>query len=255
MRQFVWIPAALVLLAPCRLPAEEPSPSPVPAEAASPDRKIPYDPTDRYEARELEGFRVLVHRDLLEREAELGKKVLKLLESQLFAVTRAVPAEALGKLRRIAIWAELREPHHPCMAYHPDAGWLREHDMNPEKAGCVEIANARNFLIWCHDQPWMVLHELAHGYHHQFLPGGYDNADLIEAHRRAVESGRYDAVLKIQGRTEPAYAKTNPMEYFAEASEAYFGTNDFYPFVRAELKQHDPDMYRLVERLWGVGGG
>ena len=30
------------------------------------------------------------------------------------------------------------------------------------------------------------------------------------------------------------------MEYFAEASEAYFGTNDFFPFVRIELRRHDP---------------
>jgi hypothetical protein len=40
------------------------------------------------------------------------------------------------------------------------------------------------------------------------------------------------------------------MEYFAESSEAYFGTNDFYPFVRAELKAHDPEMFKLVGELW-----
>jgi hypothetical protein len=39
-------------------------------------------------------------------------------------------------------------------------------------------------------------------------------------------------------------------EYFAEATESYFGTNDFYPFVRAELKQHDPAVYQLIERVW-----
>ena len=46
---------------------------------------------------------------------------------------------------------------------------------------------------------------------------------------------------------------TNPPEYFAESCEAYFGTNDFYPFVRAELQRHDPVMYELIERAWGVG--
>ncbi len=40
------------------------------------------------------------------------------------------------------------------------------------------------------------------------------------------------------------------MEHFAEASEAFFGTNDFYPFVRAELRRHDPGMYALLEKLW-----
>ena len=41
------------------------------------------------------------------------------------------------------------------------------------------------------------------------------------------------------------------MEYFAECSEAYFGTNDFYPFVRSELRRHDPDAAALLGRLWG----
>jgi hypothetical protein len=40
------------------------------------------------------------------------------------------------------------------------------------------------------------------------------------------------------------------MEYFAEATEAFFGTNDFYPFVRAELLQHDPELFKLLETLW-----
>jgi len=41
------------------------------------------------------------------------------------------------------------------------------------------------------------------------------------------------------------------MEYFAESTEAFFGANDFYPFVRAELQRHDPAMDRLLLRFWG----
>jgi len=39
-------------------------------------------------------------------------------------------------------------------------------------------------------------------------------------------------------------------EYFAECTEAYFGVNDFYPFNKAELKEHDPDMYDLLTDIW-----
>ena len=42
------------------------------------------------------------------------------------------------------------------------------------------------------------------------------------------------------------------MEYFAEASEAYFGENDFYPFVKAELKRHDPNLEAVVAELWAL---
>ena len=47
---------------------------------------------------------------------------------------------------------------------------------------------------------------------------------------------------------------TSPQEYFAESTEAFFGTNDFYPFVRPELKEFDPQMYEVVKKAWGVTG-
>jgi hypothetical protein len=210
-----------------------------------------YDPTAHYTVEHLEGWDVLVNQRLAEKpHRPLRERTLQLLRDQLYQITRVVPAEALASLRRIAIWVELNEPHHPCMVYHPDAGWLREHDMNPQKARCVEIANAAAFLRWTLDQPWMVLHELAHGYHDQVL--GFDHAAVRECYARAVESKSYESVLHYDGRKVKAYALTDEKEYFAELTEAYFGTNDFFPFVRAELKEHDPKMYEVLEKVWGV---
>lgn len=208
------------------------------------------EPTDHYAKQTIKGWPVLVNRPFSEREPELCRKTLDVLETQLSQITHAVPAPAVAKLRQITIWVEEAEPHHPCMAYHPDAGWLRDHDMNPDKARCVELANSRKFLEWSHAQPWMVFHELAHGYHHQFLPEGFENAELRAAFERITESKRYESVLRVGGRRDRHYALTNPMEMFAEASEAYFGTNDFYPFVRTELAEHDPPLCELIGRLW-----
>jgi hypothetical protein len=174
-----------------------------------------------------------------------------LLRQQLAHIERRLPASAIEQLRKVTIWVELDEPHHPCMVYHPDAGWLRDHGMNPDKARCVEIAGARNFLSWTIDQPWMVLHELAHAWHDQFLDAGFENAEVKSAWQAAIDAGKFENVLHIKGRRERAYAANNPMEYFAEASEAYFGTNDFYPFVRAELQEHDPRMHAALGELWG----
>ena len=209
-----------------------------------------FDPTDRYEVRQVEGWSVVVNKGLLADRTGLADRTLTLLKDQLYQINRIVPAEAVEAIKKVRIWVEEDEPHHPCMAYHPDAGWLREHGMNPEKARCVELANARNFLDWTEDQPWMVLHELAHAYHDQALEGGFDNAEVRAAFDRAMKAKLYDSVLQIRGKDEKAYATTNPMEYFAEASEAFLGTNDFYPFVRAELRRHDPEMYALLQKLW-----
>ncbi|HLN28522.1 MAG TPA: hypothetical protein VK395_12340 [Gemmataceae bacterium] len=211
----------------------------------------PYDTIDQYAEQHIEGWKVLVNKRLFAGEyAKLREQTLKLLGDHLYRITRVVPAEAVAKLRKIPVWIELAHPLHPCMCYHVSPAWLREHHMNPQKAGAVEIANAKNFLSWTLVQPWMVLHELAHGYHDQVL--GYDNAEIRACFERAVSSKSYESVLHYNGKKVRAYALTNDREYFAEATEAYFGTNDFYPFVRAELAQHDPAVHDLLEKLWGV---
>mgnify|MGYP002885649382 FL=1 len=47
------------------------------------------------------------------------------------------------------------------------------------------------------------------------------------------------------------YGATNHKEYFAEGTEAYFYRNDFYPFVQAELKEHDATLYAALKEVWG----
>jgi hypothetical protein len=214
-------------------------------------RKPGYDPDGQYVEQGLRGWTLRVNKRLLAREHErLRKETLELLDDHLYRITRAIPAAALAKIRKVPIWVELAHPRHPCMCYHVSRKWLSQHHMNPNKAGCVEIANARNFLDWTHSQPWMVLHELAHAYHHQVL--GFEHAAIRAAYDQAMKTKLYESVLHIDGRKRRHYACTNPGEYFAEMTEAYFGTNDFYPFVRAELKHHDPRMHDLIERIWGV---
>ena len=58
---------------------------------------------------------------------------------------------------------------------------------------------------------------------------------------------RLDDVL---GRRVKHYALTDHKEFFAEMTEAYFGSNDFSPFNRAELKDAEPDVYELMKYVW-----
>ncbi|WP_435009789.1 hypothetical protein P12x_001028 [Tundrisphaera lichenicola] len=214
------------------------------------DESFAFEPTSRYEPRTIEGWPVLIHGGFLKNDPDLSARTIELLRSQLLQVIRRLPEAAVDRLRTVRIWVEEKEPHHPCMAYHPDPSWLQDHGMNPEKARCVELANARNFLRWTEQQPWMVLHELAHGYHHLVLPQGFDNPEVKAEFDRAKRDGIYDSVARVGGRQERAYAATNPMEYFAESTEAYFGKNDFFPFDRSDLDRHDPAMAKLLARIW-----
>lgn len=99
----------------------------------------------------------------------------------------------------------------------------------------------------------VVLHELAHAYHHLYL--GPDHPSILQCYKKAKQVGSYNSVLRISGNREQAYAIENPKEYFAELTEAFFGVNDYFPFVRAELKEHDPEMFRLLEKLWSKDVG
>jgi len=208
-----------------------------------------YEPTSNYTVRKMEGFEVCVNNRLLHEKKPLGKQALDLLRVKLYDINRVVPKGALAQLRKIPIWVEVEDPQYPGACYHPSKEWLTEHGFNPDKAGSVEIGNAANFLTWTRDQPFMVLHEFAHAYHHRVL--GYDNPDIKEAYQRAVASGAYQSVLRCNGKLDRAYALNNDQEYFAELTESFFGTNDFYPFVRAEVMQYDPFMYETLKKLWG----
>ena len=136
------------------------------------------------------------------------------------------------------------------MCYHPSRQWLADNGYNPDKAGAVEIGDVRHFLAWSREQPMMVLHEFCHAYHDQAL--GYDYQPIRDAYQNAVDKKLYDRVLRANGHYERAYAINNDQEYFAESCEAYFGTNDFYPFVRAELIEHDPLMAQTIRKAWGL---
>lgn len=227
----VLLGAALIAAAPSTAPTTE-----------------PYAPTSSYPRKAIRGWTVMVSGELLREEPDVAGRCLELLDAKLLDITRVVPPKAVERLRKVPIWLERDDPQVPGGCYHPSRQWLKEHGFNPDKTKCVEFGNVRHLLTWSLDQPMMVLHELAHAYHDQVL--GYDNADVRDAYEHAKASGTYEHVLRSNGHTERAYAMNNDQEYFAELSESYFGTNDFYPFVRAEVKQHDPRMYEVLTRVW-----
>lgn len=217
-------------------------------DAAERDAKRPFTPTADHTVKQVAGWKVYVNNRLLKQEPDLSKRALRLLEIKLEDILSVVPAGPVGELRKVPIWLGLDDGSAPCAEYHPNRNWLAEHGYNPDKAKCLEIGNARNFIAWSVQQPAMILHELAHAYHDQVL--GFDDPSIREAYAVAKKSGSYEHVLRAGGKTERHYALTDHKEYFAEATEAYFRTNDFYPFVRAELHLHDPKIEAILTDVW-----
>ena len=202
--------------------------------------------------REIEGWSVRVDERLLSGEgAAIGERALKLLTARLVAITIVVPEPALSKLRAVTVELDLDYGGLKAMQYHPDAGWLKENGYSEELAKCAHIPRADEFLspYENHRMPWVVLHELAHAYHDQVL--GFGNERIMAAWKKFCESGRYKSVLTSPGPMREHYGLTNAKEFFAEMTEAYFGSNDFYPFVAGELKQAEPEIHALMAEMWG----
>jgi alpha-galactosidase len=202
--------------------------------------------------RDIEGWTVHVDDRLLAGAGKsLGDHALRLLGNRLYDIKIVVPADKVARLQKVPIWIDLSHGKLRSAQYHPNAAWLRRNGYSDSLARCVHIPVAADFASANHQrvQPWSVLHELAHAYHDQVL--GFDHAEILAAWERFRDSGKYNSVLHINGRMVAHYALKNPMEFFAEMTEAYFGQNDFFPFNRAELKRAEPAIYDLLTAIWG----
>jgi arylsulfatase A-like enzyme len=205
---------------------------------------------DGYRSLNVEGWAIRVSDKLLQQEPEATAKALELLAAQCRKVIRVLPAATLAKVRPVPIWLSLPAPgRKPTGEYHDDPVWLRRNGLDPAKAKGIEFSNIPIFEAEIKRMPMLLLHELSHAFHNQVL--GYEQEQVLNLYRKAKRSGTYDKVARKNYEPQEAYAMSNQMEYFAETTEAYFGENDFYPFNRADLKEHDPGMSQLLGKLWG----
>jgi hypothetical protein len=207
----------------------------------------------KHQARQIEGWSVRVDQRLLEGEQQAkGEKALRLLQSKLVAITTLVPEKPLAELQKVTIQIDLDYGKMRAMQYHPSADWLKANGYSEQLERCVHIPNIEGLLSRSSNRrmPLVVLHELAHAYHDQVL--GFEDKRVMDAWKKFSASGKYQSTLTYGGTMGKHYGLTDQKEFFAEMTEAYFGSNDFYPFVGGELKQAEPEIYQLMEEIWGA---
>jgi len=207
-------------------------------------------PTSRTEVK-LEGWTVRVDDRLFTpANEELRKKALRFLEAKLFEITVVVPAEHLEKLGAVKIVLDLTHGKLGPMQYHPSASWLKDNGYSPDLAKCVHLPRAVDVVTSrnIREQPWVFLHELAHAYHDQVLD--FENPKVKVVWENFKKTGRGEKALLHNGNRVKHYGLTNQMEFFAEMTEAWFGSNDFFPFNRGELKESEPEIYELMKEIW-----
>jgi dipeptidyl-peptidase-4 len=200
----------------------------------------------------IEGWTVHVDPQLIEGEhSKSGARALKMLANHLQRIAILVPQEQLTKLRTIEFWIEHAHPQLNGKHYHPNLKWLTDRGYDPRLAKKVHITHANELFSRRQmlKHPAVVLHELAHGYHDQYL--SFNNLRIIKVYDKAMAAGIYEKVLLYNGKQVRHYGARDYKEYFAEGTESFFYRNDFYPFVGAELERHDPALYSLLSEIWG----
>jgi hypothetical protein len=209
---------------------------------------------DRFAIRNVEGWTVYINRDVLKEHAELSARTLEHLRWELYQTKLAAPPAAVSNMQENnAIWIEYKEGVD--LSYHPSRNWLigRGYKIPRDPKSFMSLS-AKTHVGDSYRHPFVIFHELAHGYDFHFIGKGrsYGNKECQANYERMMKGGTYEKVKIWNGRIGSHYGRSNRMEYWAESTEAYFAVNDIYPFVRAELREHDPKMARFVERYWGV---
>lgn len=209
---------------------------------------------DRFEIRNVEGWTVYTNRALFQEHPEETARTLEHLRWELYQIKLAASAQAVAHIQTTTpVWIEYKEK--VSLSYHPDRQWLldRGYEIPQDPQSMVSLSVGTHYDD-SYRHPFAVFHEMAHAYDFDVTGQGqrYGNDEIQAAYDRMMEAGQYAHILIWDGRYGSHYACSNRMEYWAESTEAYFGVNDFYPFVRAELRAFDPDQVRLIERYWGV---
>ena len=224
-------------------------------------------PVPGYELRTMEGFKVLINKKVLaETESSKDKyeiQPLEVLENEFKALNQVLLPKLLKVLQGVTIWVEWDDtPPGVKMSEEEKArggrviavyrygspysgmkGVQEGKLSHPGKMNAVEVMTLKR-LTEMH-QPGsdkdqiILLHELCHTVHNVFL--GNEYPDIKRCYQLAMDRQLYQQV----------YAKTNDHEYFAEISCAYLDRCNNAPYTADELKEYDPEGYKLCEKIWG----
>lgn len=83
----------------------------------------------------------------------------------------------------------------------------------------------------------LMLHEMAHAWHFQFIPDGWENQKIIEY---------YESVKSCLWTDEELYWQTNVKEFFAEMSTSYFFMHWNPPETRYKMPYHVRDLMKVA---------
>ena len=211
---------------------------------------IGYTPTKQYDKRDINGWTVYVHPQLVH-EPGLCNTMVTLLAYKLHMIDHFISEPGQEQLHQIPIWLESGGAG-PYIQYCGNRPQMCCTGLNPDKYRSVEIRDPQRMYQWALLQWSDLLGHLALGYYDRYAADeeGELHATIDVAYKQATQSDKGKSVLRFDGRRVPHPGLKDAKRYFAELMESYFLANDHYPFIRGELKEHDPAGYDVIGGLW-----
>ena len=165
-----------------------------------------------------------------------------------------LPSVVLDSLRQMTFFIDWSASFGGTARFHASRNWLVNNGYILDKLYSIEVSNVGNFLHHTKlNMPNLLLHEIAHLYHLTTLTTNYE--PIYEAYLNARDKNLYSSVSfhagngnYVEGVFSPAVS--DQLNYFAELTEAYFGLNEYYPFNREQLREHDPQGFAVLEAVW-----
>ena len=176
--------------------------------------------------------------------------MVKILSYKLHVMDHFISEEGQKELHEIPVWLEYGRKG-PYLQYCRDIGKLKDEGMNPDKLGAIEVGDPQRMMDWSMLQQSDVLHQVALAYYDRHAKKNIElGKKITAAYEQAKKDGKYNSVLRFDGKHLPLPAMASEEEYFAELMESYFLVNDHYPFIRCELKDQDGAGYKVIADLW-----
>jgi hypothetical protein len=217
-------------------------------------------PKRQYKIDERKKRTFLVEQTLVDQDKPTSEKAIERLNANVDKALETLPAHCRGDLGKLKYFI-MHGPNAPGGGKDNGLEYvgkeLPNHNrlLEPRWGDAVVVYHAHNYVVL--SDLWAlkaVVHELGHAYHmHHWRQ---NESGIMGVYENAMKKGLYRNVRDVDGAAiEAAYATTNQLEYFAELSCMYFARCNYRPFDRDELREYDPEGYRLMERYWKVKDG
>ena len=205
------------------------------------------DNSKEYHKIHLEGWGVYIEQSLVEQNDKRVFLALRILRQKLQEISDSMPEQHLASLKKVSLW--LSRNNGVEVEYYFYESRVHRGGIDPRMIGGIEFKNISIFLEMIQQMPGLVIHELAHAYHRL----NYKRIDkaVMRAFKNAQSERLYRKTsVKRNHKGQAVYASKNAYEYFADLTAMYYGTIDYYPYDRDDLKKHDPTGYKMIEEVW-----